>query len=66
MIIEDQHASLAPPDHCDFTYFRRKRPFASIDGTCSLSWSDGREEGLRKVIVEIDRCLIDAHDNNRV
>ena len=64
MIIEGQHASLAPPDHCNFTYLRRERPFASIDGTCSLSRGDGREEGIRKVVVEIDRGLIDAHDDN--
>ena len=66
MIIEDQHASLAPPDHCDFTNFRRERPFASIDGTCSLSRSDGREEGIRKIIVEINRGLINAHDDHRI
>ena len=64
MIIQDQHASLASPDHSDFAYFRREGPFAPVDGTGSLGRSDGREEGIRKVVVEIDRCLIDAHDDD--
>ena len=66
MVIQDQHASFATPDHGDFTNFRREGPFAPVDCTCSLSWSDGREERVGKIIIEIDRCLIDAHDDSCV
>ena len=64
VVIQNQHASLASPDHCNFTYLGRERPLASVYCACSLSWSNGREEGIRKVVVEIDRCLINAHDDN--
>ena len=62
-IIQDKHASLTQPDHCHFTDLRSERLFTSVYGTCSLSRSDGREKGVWKVIVEIDRCLIDADDD---
>ena len=64
MVIQDEHTSFAQPYHCHFTYLRSERPLTSVYGACSLSRSDGCEEGIREVIVEIDRCLIDANDDD--
>ena len=64
MIVQDKHASLAQPDHCHFAYLCGESPFASVDRTRSLSWSDGCEKRIREVIVEVDGCLIDADYDN--
>ena len=63
MVIQDEHASFAQPNHCHFTYLSSERPLTSVYGTRSLSRSDSSEKRLREVIVEIDRCLIDANDD---
>ena len=54
MIIQDEHASLAPPNHCHFRDLGRERPFTPVDSTSRLSRGDGCKEGIRKVIVEVD------------
>lgn len=66
MIVQDKHAGLAQPDHCNLAYLRGESPFTSVNRAGRLGWGDCCEKRIREVVVEIDRCLIDADYDNGV
>lgn len=60
VVIQDEQASLATPDRCQFGHFRSERPFAAVDCILDFGGCNGCEEGRRQVGIEVYGCLIDT------